>query len=815
MYYAKDDLSEDDIIIRIWVQENLPHPDVPYEWTYEKAKQWIERWQKMFADQSEFILEADNLQDLYEGVKYAEMADVKQILLFTNTWRIDFWPHGVGHIQLRKDVFPRGEEDLKAFSDFLRTKGMYLKLHYLSGSLAKDDPEYVAQQPDHRLASWGQGMLAEDAGAHDSVLFFKPDPGVELPFQVGPVRNYLPPPALDRVHGFHNVRVGDEIIYVNSFEKTDQPVWILKDCKRGMYSTLAATHNKNTTVAGLIDTYGQNFVPGNDNGMSEEIARKFAEFCNRCGIYNVVFDGFENHAFHGMWGSEKYASFLYSALKHPTTSNTSSGKAPQCWIEYRLNSTKKLMRGFRFSTHASRRAPVILDSPDREASKLIDAQYELSHEAAAGASSYGFCKPQPMFGLTVKDLETYGLSSEMASLVKKWKYVSRNMTENQHEIIQKSLLPNSVKLPDRTQEPESRYVYCLNEITETEYLIKPVKILTRVEGDINWSTWQERGPIEPKLFVKPGDTLRLNNPFTKQSPSFIIRVLHATDYNSDKNMILQPHIEELTGMSNWREVQTATGNTELDLNPQYKKDEIQFQKSVIIEDTKIDAEGNALVLSYSNDRNIKMWMANKLPSWSSESRDFTKLRTIAMYVTGDNSGSVLLFQFPKKDYAIKLNFSGKRYVEIPHGEAAWASGYWGWRVGTHHGKYTDIQKFSLGFGYLPPQTHSTVKVEGLKALKELPVTLNQLVITTSEGEIKVKGKMKSGEYIQYNGGSVAKVFDKNWNKLRELPVEKSNWQVPEGYFNIVIRSENTKQKPWLEVQLMTEGKGFVVNTKLE
>jgi hypothetical protein len=786
LYYKKDDSSEDDIILRIWVDENLPHPDVPYEWTFEKAKQWVVRWQEMFADQSEFILEADNLQDLYEGVKYAEMADAKQILLFTNTWRVDFWPHGVGHIQLRKDVFPRGEEDLKAFSDFLRTKGMYLKLHYLSGSLAKDDPEYVAQEPDRRLASWGQGMLAEDAGVRDSILFFKPDPGVELPFKVGPVRTYLPPPALDRVHGFHNVRVGNEIIYVTSFEKTDQAVWILKGCKRGMYSTLAATHEKNTDVAGLIDTYGQNFVPGNDNGMSEEIARKYAEFCNRCGVYNVVFDGFENHAFHGIWGSEKYASFLYSALKHPTTSYTSSGTGSRCWIEYRLNSTKKLMKGFRFSTHASRRAPVILDSPDREASKLLDAQYELSHGAAVGASSYGFCKPQPMFGLTVKELETYGLTSQMASLVKEWKYVSKYMTEDQREILQKSLVPNSVKLPDRTREKESEFVYCLSEINETEYQIKPVKILTREEGDINWSTWQERGPIEPKQFIKLGDTLCLNNPFKKQSPSFIIRVLHAVDYTSDKNVKLQPHVGELTDL---------------------------IQKSVIIEDTKIDEEGNALVFSYANDRNKELWNANKLPSWNSESRDFTKLRTIGMYVTGDNSGSVLLFQFPKRDYAIKLNFTGKRYIEIPNGEAAWANGYWGWRKGTHHGKYKNIQKYSLGFGYMPPQTHSKVKVEGLKALNELPVQLKQLVITTSEGEIKVKGRVKSGEYITYSGGSIAKVYDKNWNELRELPVEKTNWQVPEGYSNIVIGSDKTKLKPWLEVQVMTEGKGFVVNTK--
>ncbi|MCX6227131.1 MAG: hypothetical protein NTV01_20670, partial [Bacteroidia bacterium] len=181
LYYAAEAGREDDIIIRIWAEQGLPHPKVPGEWTYPRAKEWIAQWQKMYADQSQFILEAENLQDLYAGVSFAQKIQAKQIYLFTNTWRGDFWPSNQGNWQLRKDVFPNGESDLRKYSDFLLEKGIYLKLHYLSGSQGFSDPVYVADKPDRRLASWGSGVLSQPASAEEKTLYFKPNTDVQLP----------------------------------------------------------------------------------------------------------------------------------------------------------------------------------------------------------------------------------------------------------------------------------------------------------------------------------------------------------------------------------------------------------------------------------------------------------------------------------------------------------------------------------------------------------------------------------------------------------------------------------------------------------
>ncbi|MBL7106935.1 MAG: hypothetical protein ISS77_04955, partial [Phycisphaerae bacterium] len=242
LYHAKNPDTEDDIFLRIWANEGMPHPKVEGEWTYKRAKDWIAKWQEMYADQSQFVLEAENPEDLYEGVKYAEMADAKQIYIFTNTWRGGFWPTTQSFCYLRKEVFPEGVKDLRKFSDHLLSKGIYLKFHFLSGSIGKSDPDYIAKNPDRRLASWGSGKLAKPVSADDKTILFKPNPGTELPCNT---RGNFPRilPVLGGNNGFNNVRIENEIIYVGNFEDTDTETWKLTNCGRGMYTTDAASHS--------------------------------------------------------------------------------------------------------------------------------------------------------------------------------------------------------------------------------------------------------------------------------------------------------------------------------------------------------------------------------------------------------------------------------------------------------------------------------------------------------------------------------------------------------------------------------------------
>jgi hypothetical protein len=778
LYHADDDDTEDDILIKIWAREGLPHPRINGEWTYNKAKDWIATWQEMFADQSQFILEAESPEDLYDGVKYAEMLDAAQIYIFTNTWRGAFWPTTQSFCHLRPEVFPGGVQDLRAYSDHLLDKGIYLKFHFLSGSIGRSDPDYIARNPDRRLASWGGGTIAGPVGADDTTILFNPEPSVELPSKLGRGGgNFtLTPPLLNSVNGFNNIRIENEIILVGNFEETDTGVWKFTDCRRGMYTTEAAAHAAGADVAGLIDTYGQNFIPDNDSTMLEELGKSYADLCNDGGVYNVEFDGFENNAYNGRWGSEKFAAMVYKHLDHPCTSGGSAGRPPDCWIEYKLNSTKRLMDGFRFNVHSSYRAPLFIDSPAREATNLLECHYELSQGAAAGAPGLGLSKPQPMFGLTIDELTTHGLSDKIAETVKNWKNAAQYMTPEQCKTIRNSLNRLKKRLPDASNDPQSALVHWLDKVNDTTYTIKPLKVLTRRQGDIQWHSWQEHGPIQPKQFIKPGDELELENPYAPQELQFVIRVLAAAEYGSANNYSLQPDADILTNRR----------------------------------DTEITQIGTGLSLSQDNRGNDDLRNPGNLPQWSRASIDMTHHRSIGMYVTGDNSNAVLVFQIPRGDYVVPINFTGRKYIEIPHGQAAWANGFWGWRIGTHHGNYENVGRFNVGLGLVPATTTVSVTVEGIKALEEIPTMLVNPVITTATGSLTIHGEIETSWYLEYRGGDTATVYDKNWTEIKQLKVTATNYIMPQGYSTITVTSDAGEPVPWLATQFITEGAPMIV-----
>ena len=151
-----------------------------------------------------------------------------------------------------------------------------------------------------------------------------------------------------------------------------------------------------------------------------------------------------------------------------------------------------------------------------------------------------------------------------------------------------------------------------------------------------------------------------------------------------------------------------------------------------------------------------------------------------------------------------IDFTGPRDIEIPNGEVAWATDRWGWRMDTKQADYARSRGCRIGFVHLPPQTKSSVRVERLTALAELPAALENPVIRTGSGTLAVQGRVASGEYLQYEGGEAAAVYDENWNKRRELPVAKTDYLMPAGWAPVSIASASPAQ-PWLEVQFMTEG----------
>ena len=952
LYVAQDPADEDDTILRIWVNEGLPHPQVAGPWNLAAARGLVEEWQRKYADQSQFYLEAKNPEELYEGVKYAERAGVKDIYLFTNTWHADggFWPVASLNWAVRKEVFPRGEADLRAFADHLESKGMHLKIHWVSGGIARRDPRYIVPKPDPRLATWVSGRLVEPVDAKGTTLLFKPGSG----FDQSSTARGIPP----------FVRIDDELIRVGSFGDTDAEVWKLRECRRGVSGTRAQQHRAGAEVVGLVTPYNVVFTPDVDSTLLDEMAEGFAGLLNRCRIMNVEFDGFEVHGYAGRWGSEKFASKVYAALDHTVASNTSGGRAPRCWIEYRLNSSKELMRGNNPATHGGYSAAVMLDSPTRPASRVAEAHFSMSKAVANDANRFSLTKPQPMFGISPGTLEQHGRAGEIIDVVRTWKEVSRHLTVEQRQAMQSVFGPPELRLRDASRDPSSEIVWMLRDAPKAWHIV-PVQVLTRREGDIKWHSWQEHGPIMPRQYIQAGQSLRLINPNPAQTPRFIVQCLSAFDAEKPTTEVDSATLRGLKWVWEKAGANTAPNATPaatvyfrktFDLPPTFRRSKARFifaaddQLELWVNNTHVGKGGtythltawditrylkageNVIAVAATNfagpagvagkievvpvrtsaeQREAERvaafegkagaggfdvpidasWRCAAVapPGWqqpgyddtgwsaavglvdvggapwgalgeavigniplqpvagdmqetgdmqfadtedglritcdnaAAERRtfedsipffprraDMSGHRGIGLEVTGDASGSLLVIRIPGRDYVVPIDFAGRRYIEIPKGEVSWADGRWGWRCATHRADYRRVGRVHLGFGAVPGKTRASVVVRNLRALREISTQLQDPVVRIGDGMLRCKGAVRSSEYLEYTGGKNAPVYDRNWNLLRQLPVETTDFSMPNGEATVTITGADGAPAPWLDVQIMTDGTALVV-----
>lgn len=773
LYCPENPFDEDEALLKMWGELDLPHPDIEGEWNVEVARKWMMVWLAEYSDQSRMMFEADSLEDLYAGAKYAEAAGLKGIYLMPWIWRGDYWPTDTTNDGINLDIFPRGRKDVTEFSEYLQERGMRLLFHYVSGGIGYYDPVYIGTKPDRRLASWGGGKTVGAVNATQTTIKFKPNLGVELPYRIprANVHNFdALPPAMHFFHDFKHMRIGDEIIKVGSFEATDQDVWILKNCERGKYTTLAAAHPSDTDSAGLIDTYGHNFLPDNSSDLLDEIAHNFASLINETGVRNTEYDGGEIHCYEGPsrsigWGYNKFAAKVYEKLKHPVMADSSAERPPESNFEYKFNAAKALVGPIKGHQYYVALMP---EHPSRPATTMLDANFQLSQVAATKSAAYGI-KTQDR-GVSIEDLETHGRSSDICKLVATWKKAADLMSDDQRQAILRKDHRSHDYIALGGNHTQSELVQVLKE-TSNGYEIYPTKVMTRKGRDIKWSIGQEHGSIAPKQFIKPGDKLMLHNPFDQQDAKFIIRMLWATDYEAETNLALNP-----------------TAGTLQNLN-----------------DTVAADEGSKLKLSYRNNEATPAWNTSNLPEWK-EPLDLSANRTLGMWVTGDDSKALLTIQLPKRDYVVPIDFKGRRYIEIPHGEAAWADGLWGWRMATwKHADYSKNPEFKIGFGKIPASTHANITVEGIKALKEYDSQIVNPVIQCGAQSIRVLGTVKTGQYLEYNGTNSASVYDRNWNLLQTLNVQKSGPGVNPGWQTLSVSVENDEQ-PWMEIQCLVEGK---------
>ncbi len=515
----RNDEEFDENLLHMWVREGLPHP--PGEWNIDRARSWLADWQQRFSDQSCIVVGAKNREELDSMTVWAEKLGMKRIYLHTDTWRGEYWPIHNSYLHVNKDVFPRGEQDFNNYSADLRAKGMSVAVHSTCMSIARFDPDYVKNGIDPRLARWVRGTLAQDVGAADTTLYFRPDPGSSFPRQQ---RDWAGPGTIARWMDQKLFILGDGLVEVRSFAKTDEDVWVLKRCRRGAWGKVASTHKAGAVFEGMIRPYGQALVPDSDSDLFPETIKRWAEFCSRNNVDHLECDALENHQ-DLPWGSQKFSWILSSLLSLPSTSNTSGGAPLSFHIEYWFRSSREVADNHAVAGVAGGASlPLYLHSDIRTATGPYEILFKPAEMVGRGGGSFNLSYPWPMFGLTPEIMTKHGMVPIVESLISDWRTILEDINQDLRQKIKQEYSRFRSPNGSSWSQKWSDVLFRPEVVGGKKYLV-PLRLVGQADGELSWGFGQEFGPIVPRQYLRAGEILKLNNANKSQEPEFVIRVM--------------------------------------------------------------------------------------------------------------------------------------------------------------------------------------------------------------------------------------------------------------------------------------------------
>ena len=150
---------------------------------------------------------------------------------------------------------------------------------------------------------------------------------------------------------------------------------------------------------------------------------------------------------------------------------------------------------------------------------------------AHGFFIYNIMKPDPLFGVNVGTLRSHGMTDELLQIARNWKEVNRLIAPEQRERIRRTLYFADDPCRQAGSHEKSAVVHVLSKESD-RWAIHPTRVLARKgDADAVWHDGQEHGAISPRQFLKPGEVLRLVNPYRPQRPKIILGCLWALNYD--------------------------------------------------------------------------------------------------------------------------------------------------------------------------------------------------------------------------------------------------------------------------------------------
>ncbi|MDF7823587.1 hypothetical protein P4B35_06140 [Pontiellaceae bacterium B12227] len=511
----------DAALAEVWSEQHaagtMVRPAGQASWTTNDVLAWVDAYAAQNNNMSEVELEAYSLAELYNLTDtYVFSNNIRRVKLHTKTWRGEYWPKYHSRVNVNTNVFPAGKADLLAYANHLRANGVFLRLHSVSCGIGKHDPDYIVGGVDDRLASWGTGTLEESIDASTKTIRFRPDPGEVVPVLGSNIAHTYP------VLLYNYVRIGDEIVKVGAFNRTDDDVWMLENCTRGFEGTDSAAHSATENMIGLYCSYGQNYVPAYDlaqtNSLMDELALEYATFVNDLQLGHLHFDGPEIHAI-DFWTSRELFNRIYSYVDHPTTSSR-VGQSISAHFEQKFSPVRDDGSYAYFALEVGLR----LEYPNRQklTTSILDTHFHAVEGVLLGGRRVSLRCPQSGYGVSEELLASHGLSDDVLQLLRYWLEVAPVLDDADVAYIDSMM----TKVGGHYQ---SEDVLVLGKNGNGDYVFTPHRIMGRTSGeDPFYHIEQEWGSVPRFQEIPAGTTMQLHNPYAAQEPQVVIRVVETS-----------------------------------------------------------------------------------------------------------------------------------------------------------------------------------------------------------------------------------------------------------------------------------------------
>jgi hypothetical protein len=320
------------------------------------------------------------------------------------------------------------------------------------------------------------------------------------------------------------MRVGDEILKVGSFNRTDDEVWILKNCTRGLGGTDPAAHSADEEMAGLYCSYNANYIPAYDldqtNSLLDELALEYATFVNDLQLGHLHFDGPEIHDIN-RWTGRDLFDRIYSYVDHPTTSSR-VGRSISAHFEQQFSSVRDDLSYSYFGLEVGLRLEYL--SRPKLATSILDTHFHIEDGILLNGRRVSLTCPQSGYGVSEDLLASHGLAEEVLQLFQYWLELAPVLDDADVEYIE-----NRTERTSGSSHYQSEDVLVLGKNASDEYIFTPHRIMGRTSGeDTFYKIEQEWGAVPRFQEIPAGTTMELYNPYTNQTPQVVIRVVETS-----------------------------------------------------------------------------------------------------------------------------------------------------------------------------------------------------------------------------------------------------------------------------------------------